>query len=56
MKIILVGASGDIGSVVNNELGKRHDIITVGRSSGDIIANMSDASSVKAMFEKNWQG
>ena len=34
------------------ELGRRHDIIAVGRSSGDIQIDMADRSSVDAMYEK----
>ncbi|WP_106745730.1 short chain dehydrogenase [Yoonia maritima] len=50
MKIIIVGAYGDIGKAACNELGRRHDLIRVGRSSGDIRVDMSDRASVKAMY------
>ena len=33
-KILLIGASGTIGQAVLANLGARHDVITVGRSSG----------------------
>lgn len=52
MKILLVGASGTIGQAVSSELGARHDIITAGRSSGDVTLDMTDATSVRAAFEK----
>ncbi|MGR3290067.1 MAG: short chain dehydrogenase [Paracoccaceae bacterium] len=52
MKIIVIGASGDIGGVVCAELSKRHDIIKVGRDSGDIQADISDPASIKAMYRK----
>ncbi len=52
MKIIVVGAEGDIGKVVCSELGLRHDLIRVGRSSGDFHVDMSDRKSVDAMYAK----
>ena len=50
MKIIIVGASGDIGRAACDELGKRHELIRVGRSSGDIRVDMSDRASIDAMY------
>lgn len=52
MKIILVGATGTIGKAVAKELGERHDIITVGRTSGDISMDMTDPSSIRSAYEK----
>ncbi len=52
MKIILVGASGTIGRAVDAALGKRHDIVRVGRQSGDVHADISDAGSIRAMFDR----
>ncbi len=52
MKIILIGASGTIGKHVYHELVKRHEIITVGKTSGDLQVDMTSVSSIKAMFEK----
>ena len=49
MKIILVGADGDIGKVVCDELSARHEIIKAGRSSGDVMA---DRASAEAMYSK----
>jgi nucleoside-diphosphate-sugar epimerase len=49
MKIIVIGAEGDIGKAACAELSKRHEVIKVGRSSGDIQTDMSDRSSVDAM-------
>ncbi|VAV92482.1 Short-chain dehydrogenase [hydrothermal vent metagenome] len=50
MKIIVVGAEGDVGKAVCHELGMRHEIIKAGRSSGDIKVDMSDRESVKTMY------
>lgn len=52
MRILLIGASGDIGQVVIEELSKRHEIITVGRSSGDITADITDRTSIEAMYKE----
>lgn len=46
MKIIIVGAAGDIGKTVCKELGTRHEIIKAGRSQGDILVDMGDRASV----------
>ncbi|WP_339777897.1 short chain dehydrogenase [uncultured Thalassospira sp.] len=52
MRILLVGASGTIGKAVARELGTRHDIITAGRTSGDVVMDLCDSSSIRAAFEK----
>ena len=52
MKIMVVGASGDIGKVACETLGSRHDIITVGRSVGMHRVDMSDLNEVNALFRE----
>jgi len=52
MKILVVGATGTIGSAVVNELGSRHDIIKAGRKSGDVTVDINSADSIKSMFQK----
>ncbi len=52
MKVILVGAEGDIGKSVCAELASRHEIIKAGRSSGDIQVDMADRASVDAMYAR----
>lgn len=52
MRIIIVGAAGTIGKHVTKELEKRHEIIKVGSSSGDIQMDMTSKESIKEMFEK----
>ncbi len=51
MKIILIGATGDIGRAVYAELSPRHDIITVGSKSGDLQCDMADRASIAAMYK-----
>lgn len=51
MKIIIVGASGKIGVEVDKALSSNHDIIRVGRRSGDVQCDYTDVQSVRDMFE-----
>ena len=50
MKLLLVGAAGAIGSAVADELRNRYQIITAGRSSGDIRLDLMDEASIIAAF------
>ncbi len=52
MKIIVVGAAGDIGQAACKDLGERHDIVTVGRSGGDYRVDVTDLDAVKALYQK----
>jgi NAD(P)-dependent dehydrogenase (short-subunit alcohol dehydrogenase family) len=52
MRVLIVGASGTIGRAVVAELGKRHEIISAGRSSGDVRMDITDSKSIRAVFEK----
>jgi len=51
MRIVVVGAAGDIGKAACNELGARHDIIPVGRSSGAYQLDVADFAAVKAFYQ-----
>jgi NAD(P)-dependent dehydrogenase (short-subunit alcohol dehydrogenase family) len=50
MRIVLIGASGTIGRAIDAELGARHEILRVNRTSGDATVDIADAASVKALF------
>jgi len=52
MRILVVGASGTIGRAVVKELGQRHEIISAGRSSGDLKLDVTDRGSIDAAFKK----
>lgn len=52
MKIIIVGAGGAVGKTAYDELVQRHEVITVGRNSGDIQADIEDINSIRAMYAK----
>jgi len=50
VKIILVGASGTIGAAVNAELGARHEVVRVNRSSGDFRVDITDPASIQRLY------
>lgn len=52
MKIIIVGAEGDIGRAAVAELSPRHEILTAGRNSGDIRVDIADRASIEAMYRQ----
>ncbi|MBC3954929.1 short chain dehydrogenase [Pseudomonas triticifolii] len=52
MKILLIGASGTVGSAIERELGSRHEIVRIGRNSGKEHVDISDSASIRAMFER----
>ncbi len=52
MKIIAIGAEGDIGRAACGELSARHEIIKVGRNSGDLQVDIADRASIEAMYRK----
>ena len=51
MRIIVVGATGTIGSAVTRELEKRHDVVKVGLNHGDIHVDITDSASIQRMYE-----
>src|SRR5271163_1402651 len=48
LRILVIGASGELGRAVIAELGARHDIVTAGSKSGDIRIDIADAASILA--------
>lgn len=52
MKIILVGAGGTIGQAIDRELRERHDIVRVGRNSGELQVDIADPASIRRLFEQ----
>ena len=52
MKIIIIGATGTLGSAITEEMKKDHDVVEVGFNDGDIQVDITDINSIKAMFEK----
>jgi len=52
MTILLIGASGTIGSAVHDALAGDHDVVRVGRTSGDIRMDMESPESIRDMYEE----
>jgi NAD(P)-dependent dehydrogenase (short-subunit alcohol dehydrogenase family) len=51
MTVILIGASGTIGAAIDDALSANHDLVRVGRSSGDVQADLSDPDSLRALYD-----
>ncbi|AXI56062.1 short chain dehydrogenase [Sulfitobacter sp. JL08] len=52
MKIVIIGASGAVGRTAVQALSGRHDVVTVGKTSGDIQADIEDISSIQALCQR----
>ena len=52
MKILIIGGNGTIGKKVNAHFSQKNEMIIVGKSQGDFIADISDSTTIKDMFEK----
>ncbi|MBC2102486.1 short chain dehydrogenase [Listeria marthii] len=50
MKILLIGASGTLGSAVKDRLEKKAEVITAGRHSGDVTVDITSVDSIKKMY------
>ena len=52
MKVIVVGGTGTIGKAVVQELSPRHEVITAGKSRGDVQVDITSTESIKNLFEQ----
>lgn len=52
MKILIVGGNGTIGRLLSTHFSEEEDIIIAGRTSGDVLVDIEDSSSIVAMLEK----
>jgi NAD(P)-dependent dehydrogenase (short-subunit alcohol dehydrogenase family) len=52
MKIVIVGAAGTVGRTAVKALAERHEIIRVGKTSGDVQMDIEDIDSIRAMYQK----
>ncbi|MEZ2440205.1 short chain dehydrogenase [Chitinophaga sp. RCC_12] len=50
MKILIIGTTGAIGSKVKEALAAKHEVISAGRSSGDIQVDLTDAASIENIY------
>ncbi len=51
MRILLIGGSGTVGQAAAGGLVK-HDVVTAGRTSGDIQVDLMDETSIRIMFSQ----
>ena len=51
MKVILIGATGTIGSAIAQALGSRHEVVPVSFSKSAIKVDLADKRSIMRMFE-----
>jgi NAD(P)-dependent dehydrogenase (short-subunit alcohol dehydrogenase family) len=52
MKILIIGGNGTIGRKVNAHFSQENETIIVGKTKGDLIADIAESNSLKNMFEK----
>lgn len=52
MKIIVVGANGTLGKAICDELSPKHEIISAGRSAGNVTVDITSPQSIRAMYEQ----
>ena len=52
MKIIVVGASGTLGSAITEDLKRDHEVVEVALNNRDISVDISDIESIRAMYEE----
>lgn len=51
-KIMVIGGTGTIGQAVVRQLSGEHEVISVGRTRGDLLADITDSDSIKALFDR----
>ncbi len=51
MRVAVIGATGTIGRAVAAALAARHDIVKVGKTSGEYQVDIASADSIKRLFE-----
>src|SRR5262245_52740516 len=52
MRVLIIGAGGAIGKIITPALQARYKVITAGRNSGDIMADISSTASIENLFRK----
>lgn len=51
MRVIVIGATGTIGSAIVAALSARHDVVAVGNKSGAIRVDLASTDSIERMFD-----
>src|SRR5689334_18726803 len=53
MRILLVGATGTLGTALHKELsGRGHEVLAVARTGGDLRYDVTDPAQVTAMYDR----
>jgi NAD(P)-dependent dehydrogenase (short-subunit alcohol dehydrogenase family) len=52
MKLLIVGGNGTIGKKVASYFSAKNEVITAGRTSGEVNVDITDSNSIKKMFEE----
>lgn len=52
MKILIIGGNGTIGKTVRDHYTAEHEVLVAGRKDGELRVDLSDSSSITAMFKK----
>lgn len=52
MKIVIVGASGTMGSFLSNEFEKEHEVIRADRKSTDVQVDITSPAAIEKMYKK----
>ncbi|GAA2898840.1 short chain dehydrogenase [Enterococcus pseudoavium] len=52
MRILIVGGKGTIGQAIVEKLQGDHELITAGRTSGDVQVDLTSVESIEALFKK----
>ncbi len=52
MKILLIGATGTIGTKVYERLSQKHEVIPVGYKDGDYQVDLADKASIQKLFDQ----
>jgi len=51
MRILIIGGKGTIGKKVSEHFSKKHEVVIGGRNSGDVNVDISDSTSIEAMYQ-----
>jgi NAD(P)-dependent dehydrogenase (short-subunit alcohol dehydrogenase family) len=52
MKILLIGASGNIGKLIYPVITEKHEVVTAGRKHGDFMVDLSSFFSIENLFKQ----
>lgn len=52
MRILIIGGDGTIGQKIKENYSQDHEVLVAGRKSGDFQVDISDSSSIAALFKK----